>query len=92
MKNDMKKYWFTIETTVETNYSLMASGLEEAHQRVTALQHNGVVGDHGILWDNVPAKDQILPNADRIMDEWQLTDQGGQVTDEKVTDVSQHNH
>lgn len=86
MKLPRKKYWFTIETVIETNYSIVANDIDEATKRVESLQNHGVVGDHGVLWDNVMS----LREADEIKDEWLLREEGNQILEERVADISEH--
>jgi len=47
-----KSYWFTLETLVQTNYTIDAKDEEEAKARVRELREWGAVGSYGILDHN----------------------------------------
>jgi len=83
-KTTDKTYWFALDTTVQTNYTINAKDEEEAKARIKELREWGAVGSYGILTHNFSKVDgeRFDPRYD-----WGLSEEGSCELDETVSEL-----
>jgi len=92
MTTENKTYWFALETTVQTNYTIDAKDEEEAKARIKELRERGAVGSYGILshnFGNIKCGECGTP-PDPIYD-WGLSEEGSCELGETVSELNQVN-
>jgi len=93
MTTENKTYWFALETTVQTNYTIDAKDEEQAKARIKELREWGVVGSYGILEHNLSKVDgnrcgECGSTPDPRYD-WGLSEEGSCELDETVSELNQ---
>ena len=93
MTTENKTYWFALDTTVQTNYTINAKDEEEAKARIKELREWGAVGSYGILTHNFAnLKCGECGTTPDPRHDWGLSEEGSCEIDETVSELKFHGY